>query len=69
MLKKAKRGDIFWCGIAYVDSRNIAHSSWEPSCLEGNVAPLLTSALGAVRWLDARLIDSALGGGEPADED
>src|SRR5690242_9395855 len=73
-LKVAKRGDIKWIGMAWVDGRNIAHSTSAPSLESGDAGALLTSAMGALSYLDKRVcadaLDGAVGGEQPAgDED
>ena len=61
MLERAKRGEVRWIGFAWVDAVNIGHSVWEGGG-DGMKGALLTSALGAVTFLDKRFGAACLDG-------
>jgi hypothetical protein len=56
----AEKGHVQFMAMAYVDERGTAHSLWSPD--DNLEKAMLTSALGAVSFLNARLLESALAG-------
>lgn len=64
-LKAAKSGNIKFIAVAIVDHRDIAVTTWEPSATPAN---LVTSALGAVTFLNHRFGAAADDGGSYTDE-
>jgi hypothetical protein len=64
-LKAAKEGKIKFGAVAVVDHRDVAITSWEPSDAPSSV---VTSALGAISFLNSRFGSSADDGGEFTDE-
>lgn len=58
-LDRAKAGEIQFCAVATVSEKGVAFSSWEP---EESNPTLITSAMGAISYLDHRFGASAVNG-------
>src|SRR5262245_32479543 len=69
LLADTKRGEVVWMGIAYLDHERAAHSLWEGGgdTYQYPSGPLLTSALGAISFLDKRFGESLLDGSASAE--
>lgn len=59
-LARAKRGEIKWCAIAYLDPANTAYTVWAPNDDSEIQGPVLSAALGATSFLNHRLLNAAL---------
>ncbi|MCK1742196.1 hypothetical protein IVA80_15330 [Bradyrhizobium sp. 139] len=60
-VEMAKAGQLQFVALAYVDHKGHGFSAWSPTN-DQIETPLLTSALGAVAFLNARFLDAALDG-------
>lgn len=65
-LKLAKEGKLSFVAIAAVNDQGIGYSAWAPDDHIGQ--QLLTAALGAVGFLNARFYESALAGADETEE-
>lgn len=65
-LALAKEGKIKFVGIATVNDQGIGYASWAPD--DELSHGLLTSALGSVSFLNARLLEASLAGVDEPDE-
>jgi hypothetical protein len=61
LLEEARAGHVRFLAYATVDADGVGKSAWSPRN-ELIDTPLLTSALGAVAFLNARFLDSAIAG-------
>jgi hypothetical protein len=66
LLAEAKAGHVRFLAYAIVDADGVGNSAWSPRN-EFIDTPLLTSALGAVSFLNARFLDSAIAGAVDVD--
>jgi hypothetical protein len=65
LLERAKGGELKFVAVAVVGADSNAFSAWTPAELEGAE---LTTAIGAVSFMHARFLDSAVRGAIDEDE-
>lgn len=65
-LARARTGKIAFCGVAYTNDAGVASITWAPDDKVGPTA--LTSAMGAIAFLQARFARSVDDGAEYDDE-
>ncbi|RZN09649.1 hypothetical protein CWO91_16610 [Bradyrhizobium genosp. SA-3] len=59
-LAMARKGELQFVAFAYVNHEGVGYSAWSPA---EDLDPVLnTSAIGAVSFLNARFLDSAIAG-------